>query len=260
MTPQQAPDADDARIERERTWHDERFSRDGERGRAVRSFTDGLILEPLERFFGTVRSRCVGKDVLDYGCSVGEASLRVRGYGARSVCGIDLSPVAVEQARAAAVLAGADGVEFKVMNAEELLFPAGSFDLVFGVAILHHLDLHRACSEIGRMLRPDGAAVFLEPLGHNPLINLVRHATPSSRTEDEHPLLVRDLRALGEHFHDVDLQYLNLLTLVSAPLVGVPGRDALRRGLAAVDRLVFRAVPPIRRYAWNVVITMGRPR
>lgn len=32
--------------------------------------------------------------------------------------------------------------------------------------------------------------MFLEPLGHNLLINLYRHLTPDLRTAEEHPLLV----------------------------------------------------------------------
>ena len=75
------------------------------------------------------------------------------------------------------------GVRFQVMNAEVLEFPDASFDLVFGVAILHHLDLDTACAEFLRVLRPSGTAVFLEPLGHNPFINLVRWATPAARTK-----------------------------------------------------------------------------
>jgi hypothetical protein len=48
-------------------------------------------------------------------------------------------------------------------------------------------DLSLACSEIARVLRPGGPAIFVEPLGHNPLINAYRKRTPALRTVDEHP-------------------------------------------------------------------------
>jgi len=51
------------------------------------------------------------------------------------------------------------------MNAEELKFADDYFDIVCGGAILHHLDLNKALSEIARVLKPDGKAIFVEPLG-----------------------------------------------------------------------------------------------
>jgi SAM-dependent methyltransferase len=252
------PDAD--RIERERQWHDKRFAEAPGRGVAVRSFGDALTNEAINRTFERVRSLCPGREVLDYGCSYGQASLRMRGYGASRVHGIDISPVAVNQAREAAARAGVDRVDFEVMNAEVLEFPDRSFDMVFGVAILHHLDIDRACGEIARVLRPDGVAVFLEPMGHNPGINLVRRATPGDRTEDEHPLLMPDWAIFRRHFTGVDTEFINLLTLATAPLVGVPGREWLRRGLNAVDKVVLKGAPFLGRYAWNALLTMRHPR
>jgi SAM-dependent methyltransferase len=252
------PDAD--RIERERQWHDKRFAEAPERGVAVQSFGDALTNEAMNRTFERVRSLCPGREVLDYGCSYGNASLRMREFGATRVHGIDISPVAVNQAREAAAKAGVDRVDFDVMNAEVLEFPDQSFDLVFGVAILHHLDIDRACGEIARVLRPGGVALFVEPMGHNPGINLVRNATPGSRTEDEHPLLMSDFDLFRRHFTGLDTEYINLLTLATAPLVKVPGRELLRRGLNAVDKVVLKCVPFLGRYAWTVLLTMSGPR
>jgi SAM-dependent methyltransferase len=249
-----------SRTERERAWHDDRFANKPARGIAIQSFTQGLTLEALNRVYRLVKSNCVGKDVLDYGCSMGEGALLIRKYGARSVHGIDISSVAVEQARAAAGREGVDQVAFHVMNAEALAFPDHSFDLIFGIAILHHLDLEKAYAEVARVLRPEGLALFLEPLGHNVFINAVRRATPGSHTRDEHPLVARDLRMCRRYFGEVELEFVNLLTLLAAPLVALPGRETLRRVLNTADKAVFRILPPARRYAWNVVITMRRPR
>src|SRR3546814_4334755 len=51
-----------------------------------------------------------------------------------------------------------------------------------------------------RVLRPGGRAVFIEPLGLNPAIELYRRFTPSARTPDEHPLLRRDFRRFDAAF------------------------------------------------------------
>ncbi len=52
-------------------------------------------------------------------------------------------------------------VQTAVADAERLPFPADSFDLVFGHAVLHHIpDLHRAFGEFDRVLKPGGMVLF----------------------------------------------------------------------------------------------------
>ena len=68
------------------------------------------------------------------------------------------------------------------------------------------------------MLAPGGWAAFVEPLGHNPLINAYRRRTPEMRTPDEHPLRVEDFVMAGDRFELVEVDYFNLLTLASVPL------------------------------------------
>ncbi len=59
-------------------------------------------------------------------------------------------------------------VDARVADAEALPFEDGSFDLVLGHAVLHHLpDLDQAWREIHRVLAPGGVAVFAgEPSHH----------------------------------------------------------------------------------------------
>ena len=52
-------------------------------------------------------------------------------------------------------------VETVVCDAENLPFESGSFDVVFGHAVLHHIpDLERAFSEFRRVLKPGGMIAF----------------------------------------------------------------------------------------------------
>lgn len=134
-----------------------------------------------------------GKIVLDYGCGDGFLAVHLVERGAREVVGIDISETQVEEARARAASAGiADRARFQVADAHRTGLPDASFDLVVGLAILHHLELENALAEIRRLLRPSGRPVFLEPLWHNPLLRLGRALTPSARTSDEHPFKERD--------------------------------------------------------------------
>lgn len=64
------------------------------------------------------------------------------------------------------------------LNAEQLVFADGQFDLVVGGSILHHLLApEKAVAECFRVLRPGGAAVFFEPfeLGNQLIALALRH-------------------------------------------------------------------------------------
>jgi SAM-dependent methyltransferase len=175
------------------------------------------------------------------------------------VVGIDISPVAVEQASAQASALGLS-ITFLEMNAEALTFDAGAFDGVCGSGILHHLDLGRSFAELARVLRPEGSAVFVEPLGHNPVLRLYRRLTPKLRTEDEHPLLLRDLQLAADHFETVDASYHQLLWLLAVPARRLPGGPGLASLLDRADQRLFAAVPALRRHAWTTVLQLRGPR
>ncbi len=250
---------DASRIEREQVWHDRRFAETPDRSAGLGRMTGKMTLDALRIAYHTARDRCPGARVLDYGCAEGEAAVILRRYGAVAVQGIDISPVAVRHAEERAAAEQVSDVTFQVMNAEQLAFPDAHFDFVFGIGILHHLDLARAFGEIARVLKTNGSAVFLEPLAHNPFINAVRSLTPHARTADEHPLTMADLRLARYYFNGVNERYVNLATLAGAPFAGFRGADRLHRSLAALDDRLLR-FPWLSRYAWNVVLTLEKPK
>jgi ubiquinone/menaquinone biosynthesis C-methylase UbiE len=135
------------------------------------------------------------------------------------------------------------------MNAEILEFPDQSFDLVFGSSILHHLNLDKAYAEIERVLRPGGCALFIEPFGHNVLINAYRNRTPSSRTEDEHPLLWRDLELSRTFFSNYAVEPYGLMTLAITPFRKTKLREPLLVLLRTVDKMLFK-IPAMQKQAW----------
>lgn len=246
------------RIAKERDFHDQRF-RDH----------DEDVREDLGKYYSVytlntaLYNRLLGRylpdaDALEYGCAKGEKSLRWAAKGAR-VTGIDISDEAVRIANAQAVHASLPA-EFFAMNAEQMDFANNRFDVVFGEGILHHLHLEQAYGEIARVLRPEGRAVFVEPLGHNPIINAYRAMTPQMRTDDEHPLLMSDLEHLGRHFGKVDVHYFHITTLAAVPFHRTRLFKPLLALLHGIDRLLMRVIPPIRRWAWVAVIDVAGPR
>lgn len=247
---------DNRRYEREEVFHN---ADTGERWAAVGRFYDTADAS-LGHYRDLVVAGCAGRSVLDFGCGDGEFSILLAERGAR-VTGIDISPRRIEEARQHAAAAGvAERSDFAVMNAEQLSFAPGSFDLICGTSILHHLSLERAVPELARVLRPQGVAMFVEPLGHNALINLYRKLTPSFRTVDEHPLLMRDFEVFDRHFGEIDARFFHLTSLAA---VGVrPFRIFPRvvRMLDGLDQQLFDRFPRLRRYAWIVVLSLRAPR
>jgi SAM-dependent methyltransferase len=243
------------RLDREAEFHDRAFGQDT---RAPVWKYYEIQKHDTERYMSLL-DRYGGGAVLEYGCGAGSAAYDLAHNGAR-VVGIDISPVAIEQAAERAEQAGvADRCEFRVMNAEQLDFPDDSFDLVCGSAILHHLDLEHAYPEIARTMRPGGHGVFIEPLGHNALINAFRNRTPQHRTPDEHPLLMADIELARRYFGRLELTHFHLATLAALPMRGRRGFDRLLSALDRVDRALFRA-PALRRQSWMVVVEIAEPR
>jgi SAM-dependent methyltransferase len=244
------------RLERERDFHNVTFA---DQSRKTASKFYEVERAPMDRYAEILSlSGGVGKRVLEYGCGPGSQAFFLAQQGAE-VTGIDISDVAIAQATERAEAEGvAERCSFEVGNAEATAFDDDQFDLVCGTAILHHLDLAAAYAEIARLVKPTGRAAFVEPLGHNPAINAYRDRTPELRTEDEHPLLARDLELTRTYFGEVELTYFNLTTLLAVPLRNTRAFDPAMTALQAVDRTIFR-LPATRKYAWMVLISLSKP-
>ena len=192
--------------------------------------------------------------MLEYGCGTGSLAFALAELGDR-VTGIDISPVAIEMATAEAQRRQLSGIDFKVMDAEHLELPDSSLDLICGSAVLHHLDLDRAGSEIRRVLKPGGQLVLLEPLGQNPLINWYRRRTPHLRSVDEHPFRLKEIEDFSSQFSSADLRFFHIISLGAAVLVGRPGFTAALNVADAGDRLLL-SIPAMKRLAWIVVLDL----
>jgi ubiquinone/menaquinone biosynthesis C-methylase UbiE len=125
---------------------------------------------------------------LEVGAGTGYFSIHLLRAGVlRAATATDISPGMLAALRDNAAEAGVE-VETVACDAERLPFPDGSFDLVFGHAVLHHLPgLERAFREFHRVLRPGGAVAFAgEPSRHGDRLaavpkGLAQRAAPAWR-------------------------------------------------------------------------------
>lgn len=241
-----------SQLERERSHYDHSYEH-GEIRASTSKFYDlnGAIMRAYDRF---LQEHVPGKSILDFGCGNGSNIERLADMKPAFLAGIDISSVAIEQARAKALHYRLNS-EFSVMDAHNLTFPNETFDVVLGGAILHHLDLDKALATIRRVLKTRGYAIFIEPLGHNPAINLYRRWTPQMRTADEHPLVVADIKLIHQYFPAATVRYFNLLTLAAIPLRKLPG---VVKTAHLCDQAVFRLFPFTRRFAWVILLVMKK--
>jgi SAM-dependent methyltransferase len=198
-----------------------------------------------------------GKDILEYGCGSGQVGVFLALTGAR-VRGFDLSQEGVRLANRRARVNGVScAARFEPMRADALLYGDEQFDFVVGRWILHHLDKESlpVCGrEIGRVLKKGGKALFIEPLGHNPLIELVRKHPFYSRgdyeSEQESTMKRADVLAMGGMFASALIHEFYLLYMLKR----VIRNPRLLRVIKRTDAFLLRGMPFLKRFCGECVI------
>jgi ubiquinone/menaquinone biosynthesis C-methylase UbiE len=100
-----------------------------------------------------------GVDVVDVGCGGGTYTRAWSDLGAATVIGVDFSEAQLDAARESH--GDLPGVAFRVGDAADTGLPAGSVDVVFERALIHHVpDLGAAAAEAFRLLRPGGVLLI----------------------------------------------------------------------------------------------------
>jgi SAM-dependent methyltransferase len=211
---------------------------------------------PKETMFALLRP-LAGKRVLEYGCGTGHDSCHLADCGG-TVTAFDLSPVSIQKARRRAELLGLGGrIAFDVKAGGKTGYPDGAFDVVVGIAILHHLhtELDGIYGELNRLLAPGGAAYFIEPVANSrllralrPLVPVPRHATP-----DERQLTYADLELLKRHgFRRVEYHHFYCF----ARLKRILGEWSARP-LRWIDHYAQRWLPPLKPF-YGIVLVVAR--
>lgn len=219
-----------------------------------------------------------GRELLDVGCGLGEASVYFALEGA-AVTAADLSPGMCEVTRKLATVNGV-ALSTHVSAAEDLGLPADrQFDVIYSGNTLHHADIAAMLDRLLPHLKPEGVFVSWDPVAYNPLINLYRVLATQVRTPDEHPLRLRDVRAICARFEVAEVRWFWLTTLLIFIWMAVgqrrhPNRErfwktivdeadqwaGLYRPLEKFDRWLLRWLPFLRPLCWNVAIVGRRPR
>jgi ubiquinone/menaquinone biosynthesis C-methylase UbiE len=152
---------------------------------------------PLEYAFhllGDVR----GKTILEYGCGDGENTVVLANRGAKIIA-LDISAELLEVARKRLDANQCCEVELLIGSAHSLPLPDESVDVIFGIAILHHLELDLAAREVWRVLKRGGRAIFEEPTRNSQVVNKLRRIFPQRAEVSpfERPLTSEEMKGFA---------------------------------------------------------------
>jgi SAM-dependent methyltransferase len=186
--------------------------------------------------------------MLSLGCGEGSIERRLAPH-LGAILGIDLSPVAIAQARGKS--AGFANLSFEVAAKP----PAGPFDIVAAFAFLHHLDdtaIRETLRAAREVLRPGGLLYSSDP-SRRRLVGafrgLVRSTYERYHSPDERELDARWLAMAASQagFSSVKTVYTDYFL---GPLAWLAPRTpgAVAAALEALDNLAL-SVPLVRRYA-----------
>lgn len=221
-----------------------------------RKYTTPVELWDWRQMGALLLGELAGKDLLDYGCGMGEESVYFAKLGAR-VTSIDISEVGVSTLRRRAAHNGLD-IHAYEMRCDPTSFASASFDRIHGMGILHHVGIEAALAEVHRLLRPGGVGVFLEPMGDSPAVEavktfLMKHARFLGDfdhvTDHEHNLTWREIELATQRFSRTAVYPYHLLYRLKRFF---PERalDAIRR----FDQAALSLAPGLRHYAGACVI------
>lgn len=198
-----------------------------------------------------------GKSILEIGCNSWHGWLQNMDIFPERINCINISDVEIKKGKGLQQDSILKPI-FYVMDAHSMAFKECSFDVVFGSAILHHLDLKNVLPEIKRVLKPNGKFVFWEPLGINPVGKLVRFLTPGFRTKDEQPFRFKELSIAKKYFRIKIIPFeffVPAAGILSAFLFRSP-YNILTNTAYFIDRVLLKVLPPIK-YFYRYMIIVG---
>jgi SAM-dependent methyltransferase len=209
-----------------------------------------FALEYAFFLLGNVR----GKTVLDLGCGSGESLVPLATRGAL-VIGIDVSSDLIQLARKRLSGYGLPAT-LQGGSAYATGLPDESVDVVFSMALLHHLDLPAARSEIHRILRPGGLFILREPIRFSPTMNRLRRLFPAPKGDIspfEHPMTRAEISLVTQGFTVVAERNFRL------PFVPLLNKFmVLRSGVFKTDRWLLKHLPSLEHFATGKVMSLRK--
>ena len=204
---------------------------------------------PLEYSFHLL-GEVAGKRVLEYGCGDGLNTV-VLARRKADLISLDISADLIKVARMRVGFDTPDSrVKFVVGSAHDLPIPDESIDIVFGMAILHHLDLAASSAEVYRVLKKGGRAIFQEPIRNSKLMGFVRKLIPFQQADlspFERPLTDAELADYARAFSGCKVRSFSLPFVNLIEVMGLP--QSLFESAIRIDRTLLDSSLLLQNYA-----------
>lgn len=227
------------------------------------------VLKPGEDFYAFCRKSpthvgvaeylgdLTDKHILEYGCGLGQMTSLLAKNCAR-VTTFDISFDSIGTTRTRAQRNNlAHQIELAMSAGENLPFASESFDIIFGKAILHHLNVDLGWFDLFRVLKPGGKAVFIEPMGMNPFLNYARDHMPYPNKNPrgaDRPLNYDEIKGWGKGFCEFHYKEIQLLSMWERVL----GQHFRMKPLRRIDNFLLKNFPFLRKYCRYVVMYMTK--
>jgi len=230
------------------------------KSKSVFSGSADKVNENATKYFYTMVSQVqeeIGRGkLLDYGCGTGEKAVQaIKDNWIFS--GIDISEKSIAQAKK--IYCNLANVSFQVMDCEQTKFADNTFDIVFDFGTFSSINIKKAVPEIIRILKPDGALICIETLGHNPIINFKRQINvllgKRTRWASSHIMKMHNWKLIEEKFISTKIRHFNLLAVLFSPFMRVFPTDIstkIIKYLWSADDLILKS-PFIKKYAFKTV-------
>jgi SAM-dependent methyltransferase len=202
------------------------------------------------RFFGLL-SQKHDPHVLDLGCGDGCLSRFLLRRG-KHVVSVDIS------IKVCRFLRESDSRSQPIKACGEILpFKDESFDIVTSQAALHHLNADLGLAEIKRVLKPDGLAVFLEPLYNSKMLYKVRQLIPIDDNESPGGGGFRKkelISILNKHGLNYCIEEFELFTRLERLMPSPKIQTRLKK----LDRRILKHFPLLNYFARTIVLSFRK--
>jgi len=245
--------------DREKQFYDEEWKKV-----QIHKITGKITIPGIENF--------EGKRVLICSCGTGVEPVLAAKQGAETYA-FDISDTAVKNTREMArynhVLIHADVMDFHRLSYED-----NFFDILYGSAILHHIDCEIVGKEIYRVLRPGGIAFFRENSDRVLLFRFLRRllfGKPGGYqrrrflfikrrgTTDEYPLTEKEISTLSEIF-DGNIKVYNERFYFLFHLNALIFRNPkIGKILWSLDSSIGDSFPSVKKYSFWQEILLKKP-
>ena len=139
------------------------------------------------------------------------------------------------------------------MDGEKIGIESEYFDLTFADTMLMHADPVAIAAECHRVLRPNGKAIFIEPLKNNPFVRLARLTSWGCSDSQPNYITLQDFSNMAALFRRARHREFYLFSVLLLPLRDVKYLSLIK-AVQAFDDYLIRMFSMLRPLCWVTVM------